>query len=106
MHDCEDEDDDDHVRQALFRTSHITNVLAKDEDKGSSSTHNQTSSDPASSSSAKSSPAEKENEFHYKSRGDFISQRNKLQPAHLRSSYPVEQEASYPFWGNYIDSLF
>ena len=47
---CEDEDDDDHVQQALFRNSRITNVLAKDEDEASSSVHDQ-KSDQASSSS-------------------------------------------------------
>ena len=74
-------------------------------DKTSSSPANKMTSDPASSFSSKSSPesrtslesktAEKENEFQYTTRGDFKSQRNELQPPHLRSSYPVEQEVIF-----------
>lgn len=96
--------DDDHARQALFRTSRLRTVIGKDEDKTASSAANKTTSDPASSLSPKSSPesrtsleskiADKENEFQYTTRGDFKSRRNELQPPHLRSSYPVEQEST------------
>jgi len=105
----DDEDDDDHARQALFRTSRLRTVIGKDEDKASSSTANQTTSDPASSLSSKSSPesrtSDKENEFKYSSRGDFKSRRNELQPPHLRSSYPVEQDStdSTPSKGNKLN---